>query len=253
MIRFNESLVFYVTGNTILNIIIKERTYVFRKEYFSFMVKDKKHVLIAGLQDFTQNYQAALHSSGMECEVSLFLNDISTFDGLLIPGGGDIDPSYFHQHNLGSRNINAKLDEKQISLMDAFVKAEKPILGICKGMQIINVYFGGDIIQNLKTSKTHAFNELDMVHHTRAVKGSFIQHLYGNTLFTNSAHHQGCGLLGRNLLPAQYAYDEVLEALYHTKLPIIAVQWHPERMAYQFRRSDTVDGAPLFCYFKSLL
>ncbi len=217
------------------------------------MSETKKRILIAGLQDVTENYQAALHCAGMEFETALSFDDINAFDGLLLPGGGDIDPIYFAQNNLGSQNLDSSLDEKQFLLMDAFVKVQKPILGICKGMQLINVYFGGNIIQDLKSSKTHAYQEADMIHVTHAVKNSFIHRLYGDTVFTNSAHHQGCGMLGRDLLPAQYALDEVLEALFHSTLPIIGVQWHPERMAYQFRRSDTVDGAPVFLYFKSLL
>lgn len=217
------------------------------------MAENKKRILIAGLQETTQNYQAALHCTGMECETSLAFDDIDAFAGLLLPGGGDIDPIYFQQENRGSRNINSFLDEKQFSLIDAFVKAGKPILGICKGMQLINVYFGGDIIQDLKTAKIHAFQEKDMIHISHSVKNSFIHDLYGETFFTNSAHHQGCGMLGQNLLPAQYAGDGVLEALYHVALPVIGVQWHPERMAYQLRRSDTVDGASIFLYLNSLL
>lgn len=217
------------------------------------MSEMKKRILIAGHPDLTQNYQAALLSTGMEYEIALSIHDINSFDGLLLPGGGDIDPIYFHQPNLGSKNIDSSLDEKQFRILDAFVTAKKGILGICKGIQLINIYFGGNIIQDLKTAKTHAYHDTDRIHVTHSVEHTFIHHLYGNHIFTNSAHHQGCGVLGHHLLPSQYAFDGVLEALYHTSLPIIGVQWHPERMAFQFSRLDTVDGSLVFLYFKSLL
>ena len=105
-------------------------------------------ILIAGLNDQTQNYAAAVSASGMEPIVSLALPDDRSFsgiDGLLLPGGADIDPARYHQPLCGSKGIDPQLDEAQFAILDAFLKTGRPILGICKGHQILNVYFGGDL------------------------------------------------------------------------------------------------------------
>lgn len=73
----------------------------------------------------------------------------------------------------------------------------KPVLGICKGMQMINIYFGGDICQHLSVSSGHEHRGVDQIHGSRAVKGSFLERLYGESFPVNSAHHQGVECPGR--------------------------------------------------------
>jgi putative glutamine amidotransferase len=178
---------------------------------------------------------------------------IQEYDGLLLPGGGDIDPQLFHEENKGSRNIDSILDQMQFKLLELFIHANKPVLGICKGLQIINVYFGGTIIQDLPTASTHAWDKEDKIHASSTISDTFISKLYGDTLITNSAHHQGIGSLGKQIFLSQFATDYVVEAIYHATLPIIAVQWHPERMCFEHQRLDTVNGEAIFRYFKKLL
>jgi putative glutamine amidotransferase len=221
-------------------------------------------VLIGGYQTKVDNYESALKQLNIIpivafCE-SMASNyhflasiDMADYDGLLLPGGGDIDPHFFHKKNNGSRGIDFSLDMLQFELLDLFVHAKKPVLGICKGLQIINVFFGGNVIQDLPTSKLHAWDGEDKVHPTTSVPGTFISCLYGKTLMVNSAHHQGIGALGKNLFTAQASCDSVVEAFYHESLPILAVQWHPERMSFHKKRNDTVDGKAIFEYFKDLL
>lgn len=218
------------------------------------MMQTLPRILVAGYPGLTENYCLALRSVGMEAVVSLPTGrSIVRYSGLLLPGGSDIEPSLFHQTNKGSRNIDFELDRIQLALLSQFVMAGKPVLGICKGLQIINVYFGGDILQDLPTAALHAWNKADMVHTTISSQGSFIEKLYGKHVVTNSAHHQGAGVLGKHIQAVQLAEDHVIEAICHTELPIIALQWHPERMCFQNRRSDTVDGEAVFHYFKSLV
>ena len=83
------------------------------------------------------------------------------FDGLLLPGGGDIHPSYFDQIDRYSAGIEVQLDRMQFYLAEAFAAAEKPILGICKGMQLLNVLFGGDLYQELPAGQKeiHDYNK----------------------------------------------------------------------------------------------
>ena len=142
-----------------------------------------KKILIGGYKDQTVNYAQAFSSLGAELE---FLPDPGSrpprlcgflrrlFDGLVLPGGGDIAPSLFHRENKGSRNIDKALDCLQLSLLEAFVRAGKPILGICKGMQLINVGFGGTILQDLKpgSQDIHAWTGRDRIHITKAARGN---------------------------------------------------------------------------------
>lgn len=223
-----------------------------------------RKVLIVGYRAQTLNYVSALEHMGIipivafedtipTNETFLHSNYVFEYDGLLLPGGGDIYPGFFHEKNMGSRNIDFSLDIMQFKFLELFVRSHKPVLGICKGLQMINVFFGGNVIQDLPTAQTHAWDKEDKIHSSTAIPNTFISSLYGNTLITNSAHHQGIGRLGNDILLSQLSKDSVVEAIYHEFLPIIAVQWHPERMCFEKQRSDTVDGEPIFQYFKDML
>ena len=137
---------------------------------------------------------------------------------------------------------------------EAFVSAGKPVLGICKGIQLINVAFGGTLIQDLSAESLaiHAWAETDKIHISKAAPGTFPAQLYGSAPRVNSAHHQAVGTVGDGLRIAQYGPDFVVEALYHERLPIIGVQWHPERMCFSYAREDMADGSHLLSYFLSL-
>lgn len=212
-------------------------------------------VLIAGYDKNAKNYVDALSGTGIEPIVCLdFKNiNVNTFNGLLLPGGSDIDPSFFNQVNTHSRIIDKELDYIQLSILDIFVSAGKPVLGICKGMQIINVYFKGDIIQHIPTAYIHEYDNGDKIHNSNINKNTFLFNIYGKNAYINSAHHQAVGKTGTSLDIIQYSDDGVIEGLSHTSLPIIGLQWHPERMCFYNKRSDTADGKYIFEYFKRLL
>lgn len=207
------------------------------------------NILIAGLPENTKNYEKALSHFPVSFHTDLTPPDLSVYDKLLLPGGGDIHPSRFGQPDLGSKTVDSALDDIQFSLLNMFVRAGKPVLGICKGLQIINVYFGGDIIQDLPTSQTHQYVGRDQFHPVQNAPGSVLHSLYGDTCTVNSAHHQGCGRIGHHLTVTQSSPDGVVEALEHTARPILGVQWHPERTGLAVYRSDIADGMKLIQYF----
>ena len=211
-------------------------------------------VALAGTESLT-NYIAALKANDIEVINTLDVEEALKCDGLLLPGGGDIDPKYYGEEMNGSDEPDRKLDKAQWDVLDAFVKEKKPVLGICRGMQLINVYFGGSLYQDLKTKDTHSRkNGVDSVHSVKSiVEDNLFENLYGNEFFVNSAHHQGVKKLGGGLISVLEAYDGVCEALFHKDLPIVATQFHPERMSYEQRRDDTVVGEGIFEYFKSIL
>ena len=138
-----------------------------------------KKILIAGEPDKTVNYENAMKRLGVLARTSLHVPDTSLYDGLILPGGGDIDPKLFGQLNKGTRFFDPVLDRLQMTILNAFVLDKKPVLGICKGMQMINIYFGGDMIQHLAASRQHEYIEKDQLHETIARKGSFLEKLYG--------------------------------------------------------------------------
>ena len=205
---------------------------------------------VPDLRDYP-NYVAALTALSAEGVAVGGDVDLTGFDGLLLPGGGDIDPARYGQANIASEGIKPALDQMQFGALDAFVKAGKPVLGICRGHQLVNVYFGGTLIQHLEQSEAHSRRggSEDRVHDTTAVPGGALCKLYGQRFAVNSSHHQGVDAVGKGLVITQRAADGVIEGLAHETLPILTVQWHPERMCLAHAREDTVDGSWLFQYF----
>lgn len=152
--------------------------------------------------------------------------DVSKCDGLILPGGVDINPALYGQKNTASKNVNKSLDKLQYTLLDKFVKAKKPVLGLCRGMQLINVYFGGTLKQDTKGHR-------GVTHTTTVASGSWIYDIYKKkSMNVNSWHHQAVQKLGNNLVVTQRAKKgNVVEALEHKTLPIYGVQYHPEIMS----------------------
>lgn len=213
-----------------------------------------KKVALAGTESLT-NYIDALKENDIEVIATLDVDEAIKCDGLLLPGGGDIDPVYYGEEMNGSDEPDREIDKAQRDILDAFVKAKKPILGICRGMQLINVYFGGSLHQDLVTRDIHTRkNGNDSIHSVKSVEeGNLFEKFYGKTFNINSAHHQGTKKLGKGLKEVLRSDDGVCEAVIHEELPIIATQFHPERMSYKQRRDDAVVGEEIFKYFKSLL
>lgn len=213
-----------------------------------------KKVALAGTESLT-NYIDALKENDIEVIATLDVDEAIKCDGLLLPGGGDIDPVYYGEEMNGSDEPDRELDKAQRDILDAFVKAKKPILGICRGMQLINIYFGGSLHQDLVTRDIHTRkNDNDSIHSVKSVEeGNLFEKFYGKTFNINSAHHQGTKKLGKGLKEVLRSDDGVCEAVIHEELPIIATQFHPERMSYKQRRDDAVVGEEIFQYFKSLL
>ena len=126
----------------------------------------------------------------------------------------------------------------------------KPILGICRGHQVLNVYFGGTLTQHIEG---HRASEGTCFHASETEENSIMRRLFGKTLTVNSIHHQAVNAVGDGFLVTQRSADGTVEAIEHKSMPIIGVQWHPERMCLANKQGNSVDSMPLFEYFAALI
>lgn len=210
----------------------------------------KPRILLSGSSDNT-NYINAVNGCG-GIPFASYLPEVSlAYDGLILCGGVDIHPKYYNEEIDGSHQIDLERDAVELALAKAYIEAGKPVLGICRGLQLLNVYFGGSLIQDLENANEHASGaEYDLIHAVRAEEGSVVQKLYGDSFVVNSSHHQAIGKLGEGLKVTMRTEDgRVIEGIEHKTLPILAVQWHPERMCFEKERSDTINGSHLIRYF----
>lgn len=202
-----------------------------------------------GEQASYYNYQAAVEAAGGSIRFSKQIADADGCSGLLLPGGGDLEPWRYGAENIDSRGLEPQRDQAELELLKQFTQTHRPILGICRGMQTINVFFGGTLLQDLPGHTAAA--GIDRLHRVSAAP-SPMQALWGEDVIVNSAHHQAVDRLGRGLLAAQWTPDGTVEALWHVCLPVLAVQWHPERLRGKFSEMGAADGERLFHAFLNM-
>ena len=195
-------------------------------------------------------YIAAFTALGAEIEAEYCPEYRDGFDGLVLCGGVDIDPARYGQPVMGSVGMDPARDAAEYALIDAFLQADKPIFGICRGHQLLNVYFGGSLIQHIPTAEDHVMHDrVDSVHGVCAEPDSVLANLYGREFPVNSAHHQAVDRLGEGLRITARALDGTVEALEHMSLPVMSVQWHPERISCEKRRADASNGEILITHY----
>ena len=210
-------------------------------------------ILVCGSGDPQNNYAVALRELGAE-PVSQYAPEADTgYDGMILCGGCDVDPARYGEEINGTGEIDPVRDAAEFAVLDAFVKAGKPVFGICRGHQLMNVYFGGSLHQHLPDADLHTMTSAgDNVHEITALQDSILGKLYGEKFFVNSSHHQGVKRLGDGLAATAFWQGEYIEAFEHTKYPMFGVQWHPERMCFKHKREDTVSGDLVLKYFLDL-
>lgn len=198
-------------------------------------------------------YMAAVEAAGAE-PVAIQYPQVDTgYDGLLLAGGGDIDPARYGEAVAGSVRIDPERDAAEFALLEAYIKAGKPVLGICRGHQLINVYFGGSLYQHLPETPQHTNKtEHYLIHQVGAEENSVVGKLYGTEFVVNSSHHQAVDRLGDGLHATALWNGQYVEAIEHETLPILGVQWHPEKMCAAGKREDTADGLPILKHFVSM-
>lgn len=175
-------------------------------------------------------------------------------NGLFLSGGMDVSPiCYAASATEACGSVDCKRDRLELTLIRAFIAQGKPILGICRGFQMLNVYFGGSLYQDI-TAETGYVHPRDSVHMVAAEAGSVLDRMFGRRFAVNSIHHQAARSLGKGLVPIAYAENgPFVEAFIHQHLPVLATQWHPERMTGVSRMTrEGPDMQPLFRYFTAM-
>lgn len=158
---------------------------------------------------------------------------VNLCDGFLFCGGGDISPLLFGQPPLTDiGSIDLKFDLFQIKFIRNVLKTRKPVLAICRGMQVLNVALGGTIFQDISNHMQLNTSRSDPSHTTTIKRGTHLHKIIGSThISTNSYHHQAIDRLGKGLIATAYASDHIIEAIELRRHPfVIGVQWHPECM-----------------------
>lgn len=211
---------------------------------------NRPRILLSGKQKM-QNYADAVNYTGGIATAAYLPEVDASYDGLILCGGNDMDPRYYGEEIDGSFNIDYERDKVEFALLEAYVRLDKPVLGICRGCQLINVFFGGSLYQDIKNANEHSpSDKIDLIHPVKAIDGSIAKSLYGSDFVVNSYHHQAVNKLGKGLKVTMMSADNtVVEGIEHMDLPIFGVQWHPERMCFSNRRTDTVDGGAIFAHF----
>ncbi|MGN1013774.1 MAG: gamma-glutamyl-gamma-aminobutyrate hydrolase family protein [Butyricicoccus sp.] len=168
-------------------------------------------------------------------------------DGLLLSGGGDIHPSRYGQGMNGQAyGIDERRDEREHQLLQCFCEREKPVLGICRGIQVIDVFFGGTLFRELGTAYLHE----NTIHRVITAESGSLRALLGESFVVNSYHHQAIRTLGSGLVVTAVSdADGVIEGIEHESLPVAAVQWHAERMIEGICRDTKTSMRPLMEQF----
>lgn len=158
---------------------------------------------------------------------------LAALDGILFSGGGDVQGKYFNQEtHEKATGISEERDAFEIALAKLAYAAKKPILGICRGEQVINIALGGDIIQHMEGHGQHD-NRSTLNHALTVVPGTMLHKWLGSDeIRVNSFHHQVVGKLAPGFAATAHSTDNYIEAYEYTGADwfCAAYQWHPEAM-----------------------
>lgn len=150
-------------------------------------------------------------------------------DALLICGGDDIDPIYFRQELDSQTNLENKfIESMDFALIHQFYHAHKPIIGICRGIQVINVFFKGSLIQDIPSTYMTTINHSHDSHSIHIQPHTFLSHYFASNIEVNSFHHQNINQVADIFHVNAISEDGLIEGIENHQ--ILAFQWHPERM-----------------------
>lgn len=184
----------------------------------------------------------------IDMEVSKIDSIVKTVDGLLLSGGPDVDPIHFDKVEERDRcSIDLLRDSIEITAINSAREVNLPILGICRGLQLLNVVYGGSLFTDIPTDvpnhSNHQQKNGDSYHNINIKQNSILKELIQNdTITVNSSHHQSIDKLAKNFTITSSTQDNVVESIeYNNKNHwVFAVQWHPERLEFESSASGKI-------------
>ena len=150
-------------------------------------------------------------------------------DGILVSGGSDLHPSYYTEDiNYEIKIVERDRSDFEFTMIREIIKLKKPVLGICYGMQLINVAFGGSLYQDIKQQVPAAIGHREGWHTIKIDDNKLIDR---GEFKVNSSHHQAVKVIGQRLNAIAFSADGIVEAVFRNDYPfLLGAQWHPERM-----------------------
>lgn len=169
---------------------------------------------------------------------ALIAEMVNSVDAIVFTGGPDVDPSHYGQEkHVACGGIHPDRDKEDLALMKAAIAVDKPFLGICRGMQLLNISLGGSLYQDLAAQvnpeKVHDQKDTLTAHTVRLLPDTLLRRITGLDNFpVNSRHHQAVDRLGKGLKVSAYSEDGLIEAIeFESGYPALALQWHPENLS----------------------
>lgn len=206
-----------------------------------------------------QEYDLAITKAGgipillpVTTDLDTIKAQVALCQGFLFAGGDDLNPLlYGEEPHKALGQVHSVTDRHQLTLIKQVLESRKPLLGICRGMQVLNVACGGNLYQDLSEYPRDRIKHSQLAPrhectHTITVEpDSLIDTLLGDTFATNSFHHQAVHRLGTNIIATAWSKDRMIEGIELASYPFaLGVQWHPEIM---LMHSDAM--LPLFTHF----
>ena len=188
-------------------------------------------------------YMSVLEAGGTPVVIPSYDNEkalvsiLDTLDGLVLSGGADIDPDYLGEEPLDCISVNPRRDAQELVLVSLAVERQIPILGICRGIQMLTAALGGKLYQDIKTQHGRPCIEHSQTiarglpsHDVKIEKDSLLHSLMGTeTLAVNSFHHQAVKEVPQGFRVTAMSEDGIIEGMESTTFrPILGIQWHPE-------------------------
>lgn len=160
-------------------------------------------------------------------------NYINYLDALILTGGGDVDPLLWNGPSAYSHGVSRERDEFEVGLLEAAFEKQIPVLGICRGAQLLNVALGGSLEPNLPWDEgdRHCLRSSDRNERRHTVEfasKSILSKVYESTIEVNSFHHQAVKNIGVGLKSTGWSPDGTIESVEHENGRVVGVQWHPE-------------------------